>query len=318
MISRDRLPLERIAMKLTVKPLMLLSFIFLMAGVYELIWMKRPDYFRVQAGVNSLPVDLVTIARDYSAYSDKSKPLPQILPDKAEDDAVVRIKDIYRQFQLKSVSLKEKQDKYAITLREMSSDSKAFYDSQWLQYQQYVDGKRSQFDSKINTAKERMQSILRDSGVTTPDRLSVQDVTKYGKLRIELANIEVEQAKAEYDARTYGLSHLTEFQEKVSQQSYLEHNKELDSLRKSIFADQLATDRLHGDIYDAFVDYRKAIAPRLGYSDFLYFSVGAATTATFGDISPNATPVRSLVCVQVLVSIILSGLFVSQLASKTR
>jgi hypothetical protein len=46
----------------------------------------------------------------------------------------------------------------------------------------------------------------------------------------------------------------------------------------------------------------------------LYFSIGAATTATFGDIAPNHWFVRLCVCLQVLLSVILMGLLVSELA----
>ncbi len=53
----------------------------------------------------------------------------------------------------------------------------------------------------------------------------------------------------------------------------------------------------------------------LGYWDFLYFSVGAATTATFGDIASNSSSVRMLVCLQVLGSIVFSGLMINGLAS---
>ena len=62
--------------------------------------------------------------------------------------------------------------------------------------------------------------------------------------------------------------------------------------------------------------YREETLPRLGYWDFLYFSVGAATTATFGDIAPNHTLVRMLTCVQVVLSIVLVGLMINELASK--
>jgi hypothetical protein len=43
--------------------------------------------------------------------------------------------------------------------------------------------------------------------------------------------------------------------------------------------------------------------------------MGAATTATFGDIVPNSSSVRMLVCLQVLGSIVFSGLMINGLAS---
>jgi uncharacterized membrane protein len=59
------------------------------------------------------------------------------------------------------------------------------------------------------------------------------------------------------------------------------------------------------------VSYLDAPQAHLGYWDFLYFSVGAATTATFGDTAPNSSSVRMLV----LGSIVFSGLMINGLAS---
>jgi uncharacterized membrane protein len=78
----------------------------------------------------------------------------------------------------------------------------------------------------------------------------------------------------------------------------------------------MSTVALRRDLDNALVDYRAASAARLGYFDFLYFSVGAATTATFGDISPNSTPVRMMVCWQVLWSIVFTGLMINGLAAR--
>ena len=74
------------------------------------------------------------------------------------------------------------------------------------------------------------------------------------------------------------------------------------------------TDALHEKLYQAFVSYLDAAQAHLGYWDFLYFSVGAATTATFGDIASNSSSVRMLVCLQVLGSIVFSGLMINGLA----
>jgi len=55
--------------RLTLKPAILVVSIFVMAGIYDLLWTARPDYFRLQSNVNFLPLDLLHIARDYSAFS---------------------------------------------------------------------------------------------------------------------------------------------------------------------------------------------------------------------------------------------------------
>lgn len=61
------------------------------------------------------------------------------------------------------------------------------------------------------------------------------------------------------------------------------------------------------------VDYRRLTLAKLTFLDFVYFSVGAATTATFCDIAPNHCSIRLLVSSQVLLSIVMVGFVVNDL-----
>jgi hypothetical protein len=296
------------------KPALLALSIFAMAGVYDVMWAVRPDYFRVQSGVNFLPLDLVQIAREYSAYSDK-KPLPDLLRQHGEETATKRIEDIYQKFQLASVSLVNKKAEYAKRLQQNAGEYKSFEQAQWAQYESFVAQKTAPFANQANAISGRMQNILTAAAAKSPDDLPPGPRNAYYALNIEHARAELQRAKAEAEAREYGMRHLTEFQQQTSQQAYLARYKELENLRESISDGLTATNTLHGELYDAFVHYRTVVDGQLGYWDFLYFSVGAATTATFGDISPNSTLVRMLVCLQVLGSIIFTGLMINDMAS---
>ncbi len=54
---------------------------------------------------------------------------------------------------------------------------------------------------------------------------------------------------------------------------------------------------------------------RIGLFDFVYFSMGVATCNTFGDLIPNDRIIRIIIVVQLLLSILLVGLFVNAIAS---
>jgi hypothetical protein len=165
----------------------------------------------------------------------------------------------------------------------------------------------------MSAYSEEMQNILIAATVKSPDDLPPGlRAIEYTQLAVKLAEANLHRLQAEADARDYGLHHLTEFQQKPDQQEYIARQNDFDNLRKEIFTEQDAITALHGDLYKAFVNYRTSVANHLGYLDFLYFSVGAATTATFGDISPNSTLVRML---QVLGSIVLTGLMINGLAT---
>ena len=98
------------------------------------------------------------------------------------------------------------------------------------------------------------------------------------------------------------------------QQEYLRQQEQTEALANELADLRNSTNVFHKQLYDAFVAYRTAALQTLGYWDFFYFSVGAAATATFGDIAPNSTSVRLLVCLQVLFSIGCTGIIVSGLA----
>jgi|SRR5208337_1366748 len=283
-----------------------------MPGVYELLWYAHPDYFRVQSGVNVLPTELFAIASEYSAYKD-GPPLPSLARQSEQDTAAEKILELYRQFQSASVTLSEKN---AELRRRQVADAetyKSFEKSQFEQLEQFVASKAVPFQNQIQSLIDAMQSVLKDAGATSAEQLSTSMAVAYSNLAVKLATARSEMAAAEVDARTYAMAHLTDFQKLPAQQDYLANDKQTVALEHEIMAQRDATNRFHGQLYDAFVAYRDAALQNLGYWDFFYFSVGAATTATFGDIAPNSKVVRILVCIQVLGSIIGTGIIVSGL-----
>jgi hypothetical protein len=301
------------------RPIHLLVFLFItvlaMAGVYELMWQTRPDYFRVQSGVNYLPLDLDQIAHEYSAYSDK-RPLPELSSQPPQEDAARQIEETYSKFQQASVSLANKKAEYATRLQADTGAYTSFENSQWAQYETFVAQKTVPFDNRKKAIEAQMTAIIANSGAKSADELPPgQAAIDRARLMVELKRVEVQRAIAESDARQYGMRHLEDFQQEPNQKEYLSRYKELEDLRKSIFAEENSTNALHGQLYDAFIKYRAARGGQLGYWDFVYFSVGAATTATFGDIAPNSTRVRMFVCLQVFVSLLVTGLIVNSVAS---
>lgn len=229
------------------KPAVLLLSIFVMAGVYDFIWMIRPDYFRVQAGVNFLPLDLFQIARAYSAYSN-SKPLPDLLRGPGEEAAIQRIKDIYERFRLASVALENKKAEYEKRRQIDAKEYKSFEQAQWAQYEIFIADKTAPFADQARRISERMRDMLAASAVKSADDLPPTPRNAYYALNVERANAELKRAKAEAAAREYGMRHLTDFQKQPSQQEYLDRSKNLEDLRRSISDDQTSTNTLHGQL----------------------------------------------------------------------
>lgn len=74
---------------------------------------------------------------------------------------------------------------------------------------------------------------------------------------------------------------------------------------------------LRSQAFDLVAAWRSERVARLSVLDFVYFSLGVATTTTFGDIVPNHPLTRFIVTLQLLISIVLVGLFVNSLSSES-
>jgi hypothetical protein len=294
------------------KPLILVLSIFTMAEVYDLLWSVRPDWFRVQSDVNFLPLDLARAAQEYSAYS-RAKPLPEFISDKETATAAQRIEEIYQQFYLASTNLAHLRAEYENSERQDAQESKLFEASQFAQLEDYVITQTAPFVSKIQDIQHQMDELSPTDNTTMERDHRVGPF--YAALNVQRAQLEVQRAEAEVVARDYALHHLRGFQNQPLQVEYLKHRDALDITRQSLEQQQTLVDSLHEKLYDALISYRSSAGNRLRYADFLYFSVGAATTATFGDIAPNSTSIRMLVCLQVLISVVITGLMVNDLAT---
>jgi hypothetical protein len=301
--------------KLAWKPALFVVSILIMAGVYEAIWTSRPDYFRVSPDVNFLPIDLIETARAFSGVTNE-KPLPNLLRPQ-DESAIEKIKSLYQSAQASSVLLAEKQKELARAIERDDFDYKAFEESQWSQVEAYIAKGVDPHRSEVARLDEQLQKMLDQAGVKSSDELPAgPSAVAYSQLAVSRARAAFEAAKSELEARDYTLKHLTEFQGTPPQQAYIARHQETERLRKEVFAIQQEILTMRGNLYDAMVTYLREAHDALSYWDFLYFSVGAATTATFGDIAPNHKSVRLLVCVQVVLSIVFVGLMVNEIAAR--
>jgi hypothetical protein len=297
------------------KPLAFGISIFAMAGLYQAVWAARPDYFRISADVNFLPLDLVEAGRAYWTYTG-AQPLPELYKPQQES-AVEKIKSMYRSAQTASVQATEKKRQLDFALEQEGRDYKAFEQSQWDQVEEYVASKVSPYKAEAEKLSQQLQMILDRAGVKSRDELPTGDIAvAYAQLAIVQATAALNAAKAEYEARDYSLRHLTEFQQTPAQQAWIAKNNENEQLRNDVRKAQDAILTMRGGFYEAMEKYRLEAQNTLTYWDFLYFSVGAATTATFGDIAPNHKLVRLMVCAQVIFSVVILGLTVNQIAGK--
>ena len=85
-------------------------------------------------------------------------------------------------------------------------------------------------------------------------------------------------------------------------------------LERRQMAISVAADKIRADIRTLLQDWDAGRVDRLTYLDFLYFSMGVATSNTFGDMIPNDRAIRFIIIVQIIFCLIVLGLFINSLS----
>jgi len=286
-----------------------------MAGVYNLLWYARPDYFRIQSGLNVRPLDLEEGLRRLPEQGNGTSQLPDLMDDEAVLESLQNIGKNYSALRKAIMSL-SRDSQHLSEEDALSREAyKDFEKSEFRQFDDYVSSQTCELQKRSDAIHTQATALLRSAGVSTEDDLPAYLGVRYAQLMVQFHQSEADRLRKEVEARGFGLSHLTMFQDREDQKSFLELQKKVDGLYRKVDEDQAESAKAFAAVRDSLDTYRNANRRRLNYVDFVYFSVGAATTATFGDIAPNASLVRGLVCIQVFFSIGATGFLINKFAS---
>jgi hypothetical protein len=290
----------------------LVGSIVFMAFVYGGIWTKRPDFFRIQTDVNFLPLDVVQL------ISADNSP-PGAAPDiPARDENAVVKKLLQAANDVKDSTAEE--NKLRGQLRDMDlrvdEGQKRFDELTEQQIETFKTARTAAPKAALDEIQQKEEDeFFRPNGVNSCAQLPI------GDLKVACSLLDVEKgyralalAQATSEALNTIVNQRVGFTLLPEQQQFLALARERNKLDISVYQawQQTLTKRL--ELYHLSNQYREALLNRLTFVDFLYFSVGGATTANFGDISPNHWFIRLLVCFQVLISVVLINLFAAGLA----
>ena len=151
---------------------------------------------------------------------------------------------------------------------------------------------------------------------------SIAGPSPSSSMSIAIANSKVKLARANYalvlrraEAADYVIHNLRALGDSST-------TEQLDMLRAKLLETSneqldltLRLGKIRERAFDKLRDWHSKRTSRLGWVDFLYFSVGVSTTTTFGDIIPNSRAVRVAVILQLVLSVVIVGCFVGLLSS---
>lgn len=159
------------------------------------------------------------------------------------------------------------------------------------------------------------------TATTEKQRSLSPNSTAYDELMVRISKLNVEKAQRAYEvqvitAKVYdeGFTHMAAFYDKDLYQKFiaLTDGMTKDRGHKTDLLNRI--DTLSNRIYWINYQYHSARVSRVSPFDFLYFSIITATTTGYGDILPNTSLIRMLVSAEVLLNMILFGLFFYYLA----
>jgi hypothetical protein len=167
---------------------------------------------------------------------------------------------------------------------------------------------RNDAEARLKEAEKTAEN-LRDPVAALPVQISAAN------LRVQLAQIDVRLAQkrleiADFVSEQYG-AFITPADRATLKRLSDEEGRLLDEQLTLQTQRTTLRDHLSKILARAAANRRS----RLSFVDFVYFSLGVSTTVTFGDITPNHTLVRTAVSVQLLLSIVVVGVFLNSLAS---
>lgn len=285
-----------------------LGCVLLFSIVYLGAWILKPDSFIINSQLNIRPFQSIDdfLWRDEPNYQTSSH--VNLSQFKREYDTYyVKITEAEQQIQ--NIELEHKN----LELRLLGLDKKRNSEID-INFKKYDEKKLEPFKNiEKKLEKELAEMELRlPKEVNTKDDLEV--VKEVGAKRVELA-------KAKYNTAVHAsvnISHdITGFMSNETWNGY----RDVSDAREKLYQERYMYEKKIGDTrvkaIDALKNDRELIRGRVGWSDFVFFSVGISTTTTFGDLVANDVITKSLVSIQLFCCLILVAGFLGSVIKQS-
>lgn len=284
-----------------------LGCVLLFSIVYYGAWLLKPDSFIINPQLNIRPFQSIDdfLWKDEPNYQTGFH--VNLSQYKREYD-VYYLKITEAEQQIQNIELNHKY----LELRLLELDKKRNSEID-INFKKYNEKKLEPFK---NIEKE-LEKELAEIEARLPKEVSTTgdlDVIKeFGAKRVELAkakyntavqaSVNISQGVTGFisDETWNGYRDVSDTREKLYQERYIYEKKIGDTRIKAI-------DVLKNDI--------ELIRSRVGWSDFVFFSVGISTTTTFGDLVANEVITKSLVSIQLFCCLILVAGFLGSVVKQ--
>ena len=178
--------------------------------------------------------------------------------------------------------------------------------------------------------QEKIRPFTRIKDSLTADILSLRRTLKVSRNRQLINEIEVNLARSVYqnsmndvliamatsDVIREGLRDKVKFYDDSVYSVYDSLQEEkitLEHTRSELLG---KVEKIKEQVLKIDTEYHSGRFRKVGFGDFIYFSVITSTSTGYGDILPNTSIIRGFVSTEILLSLILLGLFLNWITSK--
>jgi Ion channel len=267
------------------------------SAAYYIAWQYNSDCFIIHQEMNLTPLAAWRRTRRLGSKREVKRTQTAI-PLEEVNARYTALADQENQIQS---DVAEAEQQMAVAREELAYLAKLHNEEVAANMKTLIERRQSEYKSELNEIEAALKQ-------------KISDVTTTPKEAGEAASAAQKSATDSFVADTSGPSLLSG----ATNTNYLAAATQANEkygpvLKKSIdLADALL--KVRNDQLALFEPWEKERLERLKYFDFLYFSMGVATSNTFGDMIPNQRIIRTLISIQLFTSIVLIGLFLNSLA----
>lgn len=170
-----------------------------------------------------------------------------------------------------------------------------------------------------NSYRERVLQVYKEQIDSLKRFMEGKDSTQMimdGKY-IELAHLQLNYANANAAVSNYIIKAWGSFIPDSLMDKIMYLNNEWTEI--STINDELEGSRRHlsDRIKSSIIAFDKNRLASISYRDFLYFSICVSTTVSFGDIAPNSNKTRNATIIELLLCVVLVGVFIGLVQKET-
>lgn len=284
--------------------------IFIFSIIYLGFWVKNTNNFIINENYNELTIKPVFFFDEIPDSLENAR----ILTTKETNELLIPEFDKLKHLK---VQLKSLDSSLSVDNRKLEKQSKILWQSREKNLQGYLEKKLLPF----NKIKDSINKVIggvksRQKNISKNDQQYYDVEVKIAKAKYQQSLNDVSIAKMTAKVYTEGLDNFQKFNDEKLTKSQIELSNKisesenrkssvLDDIRKSKEAVRVIAMNYHFDRYN-----------RVGFTDFIYFSVITATSTGYGDILPNSRYIRFFVSLEILISLVLFGLFLYWLTAK--